>query len=463
MTPAAPDLPDSILWDEDVGSGVRLVTINRPERMNAIGPVEARGLSTALARFRDDDSARVLVITGAGTEAFCAGADIGAVAAMFGEGESSVPQFEFEPGSGSPLPAEGNIGPTRWTDIHKPIIAAINGAAYAGGLEWACLAHLRIADQHASFGVTCRRWNIGLGDGGTQRLPRLIGMSRALDLIITGRVIGAPEAERIGLVNEMTRSGHCLGRALELARTIADLPQPALRTDLEAVVRGFGRPLEEGLALEAECFNRLIGDPEMLSGARRFLDREHPDRQSGSGPLYLPAKAWAFAERAHRGRPGHYGSGYFVEHPVAVAAIVAEYGDETAEAAAFLHDTVEKAETTADEIEQAFGPEMRDLVATLAQDLALENYEERKADHRRRVSEAGSRARLVYAADRVDGIERLLVRLEAGDDPDDLDAERRFRSWRIEREMLAGLAIPPELLARIDDGLGRVDAALSGA
>jgi enoyl-CoA hydratase/carnithine racemase len=113
----------------------------------------------------------------------------------------------FDPSAGldnHPIPAEGNIGPTRWTDIHKPIIAAVNGAAYAGGLEWACLANLRIADEHASFGVTCRRWNVGLGDGGTQRLPRLIGLSRAMDLIITGRVIGAREAERFGLVNEVT-------------------------------------------------------------------------------------------------------------------------------------------------------------------------------------------------------------------------------------------------------------------
>ncbi len=457
----APDLPDSLLWDEDGGDAVRVLTINRPKQMNAIGPVEARGLFTALARFRDDDSARVLVITGAGTEAFCAGADLGAVAAMFGDDQGSEPLYKLEPEAGARIPAEGNIGPTRWTGIHKPIIAAVNGAAYAGGLEWACLAHLRIADQHASFGVTCRRWNVGLGDGGTQRLPRLIGLGRALDLIITGRVIGAPEAERIGLVNEVTRSGHSLRRALDLARSIAELPQPALRTDLEATIHGFGRPLDEGLAVEAECFNRLLGDPELLSGARRFLKREHPDRRSGSDPLYLPGKAWAFAERAHRGQPGRYGSGLFIEHPAAVAAIVAGYGDETAEAAAFLHDTVEKTDTTADDIEQSFGPEIRDLVLVLGQDSGLEDYTERKADHRQRVSGADSRAKLVYTADRVAGIERLLARLDAGDDPGVLDAERRLESWRIDQEMLAGLAVPQELMLRIDDGLGRVEAAIN--
>ncbi|MCB0828275.1 MAG: HD domain-containing protein [Solirubrobacterales bacterium] len=455
-----PDLPDSLVWDEDGGGGVRVLTIIRPGRMNAIGPTEARGLFTALARFRDDDSARVLVVTGAGTEAFCAGADLGAVAAMFDDDQPGEPLYELEPQPGSPIPAEGNIGPTRWTGIHKPIIAAVNGAAYAGGLEWACLAHLRIADQHASFGVTCRRWNVGLGDGGTQRLPRLIGLGRALDLIITGRVIGAPEAERIGLVNEVTRSGHSLPRALELARTIAELPQPALRTDLEATIRGFGRPLDEGLAVEAECFNRLLGGPEMLSGARSFLDREHPDRRSGSDPLYLPGKAWAFAERAHRGQPGRFGSGRFIDHPAAVAAIVSGYGDETAEAAAFLHDTVEKTDATAADIERAFGPEMRDLVVVLGQDPAIEDRSRRKADHRRRIATADPRARLVYTADRVAGIERLLARLEAGGDPADLEVERRLENWRADREMLAGLAVPPELLLRIDHGLGRMEAAI---
>lgn len=475
MTGTTPDLPDSILWDESGPSGVRLLTINRPRQMNAIGPAEARGLFSALSRFRDDDSARVLVITGAGTESFCAGADLGAVAAMFeddghgeaeddgrGEARSGEPLFDLKGDPGSQIPAEGNIGPTRWTGIHKPVIAAVNGAAYAGGLEWACFAHLRIADQHASFGVTCRRWNVGLGDGGTQRLPRLIGLGRALDLIITGRVIGAPEAERIGLVNEVTRSGHSVERALELARTIAELPQPALRTDLEAAVRGFGRPLDEGLALEAECFNRLLGDPEMLSGARRFIDRDHPDRRFGADPLYLPAKAWAFAERAHRGQPDRYGTRRFIDHPVAVATIVAEYGDEVEEAAAYLHDTVEKADTTTEEIEQAFGPEMRDLVVVLGQDPAYEDYLERKTDHRRRVSEAGSRAKLVYSADRLAGIERLLARLQAGDDPGELEAEWSLKAWRIDREVMAGFAIPPELLARIDDGLKRVETAIAG-
>jgi enoyl-CoA hydratase len=176
---------------------------------------------------------------------------------------------------------DGIIGPSRWTDIYKPVIAAVNGVAYAGGLEWACFADIRIADEHASFGVTCRRWNIGLGDGGTQRLPRIVGMGRAMELIITGRVIDAAEAHAIGLVNEVTPSGACVERALELAAQIAELPQPAIHTDKEAAVRGFGRPLDEGLVIEAQCFNKLLQTPEMAEGVRRFVQRDHPDREGG--------------------------------------------------------------------------------------------------------------------------------------------------------------------------------------
>ena len=114
----------------------------------------------------------------------------------------------------------------------------MNGVVYAGGLEWACWTDLAVADAHATFGVTCRRWNIGLGDGGTQRLPRIVGFRRAMELIITGRVIDAEEALELGLVNEVVTRGQALPRARELARFISELPQPALRTDKEAAVRG---------------------------------------------------------------------------------------------------------------------------------------------------------------------------------------------------------------------------------
>jgi enoyl-CoA hydratase len=262
---------------------VTVITINRPERRNAIGPVVSRELVDAWGRFRDDDDQLVAVITGSGPDAFCAGADLKAAMAGFDPDSSEEPLIEWTPEeieAHNRGERDGIIGPSRWTDIYKPIIAAVNGVAYAGGLEWACFADIRIADEHASFGVTCRRWNIGLGDGGTQRLPRIVGMGRAMELIITGRVIDAREAERIGLVNEVTKSGSCLDRALELAEEIAQLPQPAIHTDKEAALRGFGRPLTDGLLIEAQCFNRLLQTPEMADGVRRFVERDHPDRHA---------------------------------------------------------------------------------------------------------------------------------------------------------------------------------------
>jgi len=151
-----------------------------------------RELVDAWGRFRDDDEQFVAVLTGAGPNAFCAGADLKAAIAAVDPESDEEPLMEWSPEeieAHNRGERDGILGPSRWTDIYKPIIAAVNGLAYAGGLEWACFADIRIADENASFGVTCRRWNIGLGDGGTQRLPRLVGMGRAMELIITGRVI----------------------------------------------------------------------------------------------------------------------------------------------------------------------------------------------------------------------------------------------------------------------------------
>jgi enoyl-CoA hydratase len=256
---------------------VTIITIDRPERMNAIGPVAARELVEAWTRFRDDEGALVGVLTGAGDEAFCAGGDLKDAFA----GDLVVPVAPEERAAHRRGEAPGILGPTRWTDLAKPTIAAVNGVAYAGGLEWACWTDLCVADEHATFGVTCRRWNIGLGDGGTQRLPRIVGHRVAMELILTGRVIGAREAQRIGLVNEVVDRGTCRARAVELAHTIAALPQPAIRTDKEAAVRGSGRPLEDGLRIEAECFDRLLDGSEMAEGLRRFNERDHPDRVAG--------------------------------------------------------------------------------------------------------------------------------------------------------------------------------------
>lgn len=253
---------------------VTIIRFNRPEVRNCVGPTTHRELVEAWTDFRADDGALVAIITGAGDRAFCSGGDLKAA-------DGLVPTDAEEIAAHGRGERPGILGPTRWTDISKPVIAAVNGAALAGGLEWACFADIRIAEEHATFGVTCRRWNIGLADGGTQRLPRIVGMGRAMELILTGRVIDAREAERIGLVNEVVSKGAALGRALELAERLAGLPQPAMRSDKEAALRGFGLPLSEGLRIEAECFFQSIHEPETREGLRRFRDRDHPDLRRG--------------------------------------------------------------------------------------------------------------------------------------------------------------------------------------
>jgi enoyl-CoA hydratase len=257
---------------------VTVIAFNRPEVRNCIGPRTHRELIDAWTRFRDDPAASVAILTGTGDKAFCSGADLSAAQAL-------LPKNPEEVRAHNEGRMPGIIGPSRMTDIYKPIIAAVNGVAYAGGLEWVCFADIRVAEEHATFGVLCRRWNIGLGDGGTQRLPRIVGMGRAIELIITGRVFDAQEAHRIGLVNEIVPRGKGMERAMELARFIAALPQEAIRTDKEAAYRGFGLELREGLKVEAECFNRLIGSPATAEGIRRFLERDHPDRRPGQAPV----------------------------------------------------------------------------------------------------------------------------------------------------------------------------------
>ena len=255
---------------------ISIITLNRPEKMNCIGPNTHIELIEAWKQFKEDDSQKVAILTGAGDRAFCAGADLKAAQ----EGAFvDVTEEQRKAHAEGEMP--GIIGPSRWTDIYKPIIAAVNGVAYAGGLEWACFADIRIAEEHASFGVTCRRWNIGLGDGGTQRLPRIVGMGRAMELIITGRVIDTQEALNIGLANEVVAKGKGLERALELAEFISTLPQAAMRTDKEAALRGFGLPLDEGLKIEAELFYNSILDPSTQEGLRQFNERDHPDRKDG--------------------------------------------------------------------------------------------------------------------------------------------------------------------------------------
>jgi enoyl-CoA hydratase len=241
-----------------------VLTIDRPERRNAVDTETASLLLDGLRRFEADDEARVLVLTGAGVEAFCAGADLKAMA-------EAGPQLSPEIIDTVAGRAEGPMGFTRLTPS-KPTVAAISGWCLAGGLELALWCDLRIATETARLGFTERRFGVPLIDGGTQRLPRVVGMGRALELILTGRVVDADEALRCGLVNEVVPEGRHLERALELAEGLAGYPQTTLLSDRYAAIEGAGLPLAEGLAHEAELGRDSVETG--LRGAERFAAGE---------------------------------------------------------------------------------------------------------------------------------------------------------------------------------------------
>src|SRR4051812_38379517 len=226
-------------------------------------------LHHAWQRFRDDDDAFVLVLTGAG-DAFCAGWDL--------EDVSNWPEPDWEEFRQFLFNSPGSCGYTRRVDVFKPVIAAVNGWAVAAGLENALLADIRIAAENAVFGALERRWNIVAGDGMTVRLPLAVGHARAMELIITGRPVDAQEALRIGLANEVVPEGRALERALGLAREIAALPQGAIRTDKETLMRNVGRTLEEQLRNEAEAtLSMFLRRDSHAIGARAFKERRTPE------------------------------------------------------------------------------------------------------------------------------------------------------------------------------------------
>jgi enoyl-CoA hydratase len=249
---------------------VAVLTYNRPEQRNAISRQMNLELHDAWQRFRDDDDAFVLVITGAGDSTFCAGWDLADAA------EWPLPDWDEYRKHLYSLP--GVCGYTRKVDVFKPIIAAINGYAVAAGLETALLADIRIVAENAVFGAFERRWNIVGGDGLTVRLPLVVGFGRAMELIITGRAVYPEEALRIGLANEVVPEGQSLERAIELAKQIAALPQGAIRTDKETVMRNVGRTFEERLRNEAEAtLSMWLRKDSHSIGARAFKDGEDPE------------------------------------------------------------------------------------------------------------------------------------------------------------------------------------------
>jgi len=248
-----------------------IVTINRPEQMNCVDGETAQMLEKAWKTFRDDDDLFVAVLTGAGDAAFCAGADLKNLASLGPPAHASAHQRRRFITNGP-----GYMGYTRQTDIFKPIICAVNGYAFAGGLELACLGDIRVASENAEFWVACRRWNVPLLDGGTQRLPRIVGMGWAMELIVLGKRIDAREAYRIGLANEVVPRGRALERALELAEQICAYPQGAIRTDKQAALMGFGRPLEEGLRIECEVGQTALQTHDIQEGVESFVQKRPP-------------------------------------------------------------------------------------------------------------------------------------------------------------------------------------------
>ncbi len=253
---------------ERVGAAA-VLTITRRERRNAVDAETAAELLDAFHAFESDDEARVLVLTGEGPEAFCAGADLKAVAESGAAFDGDDPQSAVDEWLDA-VPA-GPLGFTRLT-ASKPTIAAVSGWCLAGGLELALWCDLRICTESARFGYPERRWGVPLIDGGTQRLPLVVGLGRALELILTGRIIDAEEAQRWGLANEVVAEGAHLPRALELAESLASFPQPTMLSDRVAAIDGTGLPLDEGLALEER-----LGRSSVITGvlgAARFAEGE---------------------------------------------------------------------------------------------------------------------------------------------------------------------------------------------
>jgi len=237
---------------------VTIITIDRPEVRNAVDRPTADALSAAFTAFNDDDDSSVAVLTGSGG-AFCAGADLKAVA----DGRGNRVSDE----------GDGPLGVTRML-LDKPVIAAVEGHAVAGGLELALWCDLRVAAADAVFGVYCRRWGVPLVDGGTIRLPRLIGQSRALDMILTGRGVGAAEAEHMGLANRVVPTGSSLSAAVDLATQIAGFPQMCLRTDRASTHQQWSLSLASALANETALGRETILSGETREGAARFAAGE---------------------------------------------------------------------------------------------------------------------------------------------------------------------------------------------
>jgi enoyl-CoA hydratase len=246
-----PDQP-TVIYETD--GSLAIVTIDRPAVRNAINRATASALAAAFRRFDGESSHRVAILTGAGG-AFCAGFDLK---------ETAAGRRDHRVESG-----DGPMGPTRFK-LSKPVIAAVEGPAVAGGLELALWCDLRVTARNAVFGVYCRRFGVPLIDLGTIRLPRLIGHSRAMDMILTGRGVSGEEAERIGLANRLVEPGQALAAAKRLAHDLAQLPQAALRSDRLSAIEQWGLSWEAAVLNEYRLGIATVATGETEAGARRF-------------------------------------------------------------------------------------------------------------------------------------------------------------------------------------------------
>ncbi len=242
-------------------NGISVITIERPQVRNAVDRETAEQLANAFRTFERDPGLDVAVLLGAGNT-FCSGADLAVVA-----NESSIEGHRLDPD----FHRDGPMGPTRML-LSKPVIAAISGYAVAGGLELALWCDLRIMEEDAILGVFSRRFGVPLIDGGTQRLPRIIGLGRALDLILTGRPVRAEEAYAMGLVNRVVGHGHALDTAIDLANQLKSFPQAGLRSDRAAVYAGIETSLEDGMIQEFSRGMQVLREGESQEGAQQFVN-----------------------------------------------------------------------------------------------------------------------------------------------------------------------------------------------
>jgi enoyl-CoA hydratase len=248
--------------DYKVDGKIATITINRPEAYNSIDILTLNELRDALIAFRDNDDVWVGIITGAGEKAFCSGADITEMLPFL----KSASNRQWE------IPET----PLRAMELYKPLIGAINGIAFGGGLEIALICDIRIAAEHARFG--CPEVNLGLmpGWGATQRLPRIIPRAKAAELVFSGKPINAQEAYRIGLVNEVVPKTELLARALNWAEDLCQVSTLGLRAAKEAMIRGYSMPLDEGIKLESALFSYLLGTEDFVEGRDAFLNKRKP-------------------------------------------------------------------------------------------------------------------------------------------------------------------------------------------